>query len=161
MANYIFKETQKFNKLWIWLLLAFVAGIVFYSSFSLEEVRYTDILIPLGIVGLVFVLFLSLTLKTTIDYQSLSFSYFPFIRKRKYGFEEIESLVLKEYNSLWKYGGWGIRYNFDSWAYNTGGRFGFMVKTKEKKFLIGTHKPEEAKKAIELFIAYKTQNYGS
>ncbi|MCH6234777.1 hypothetical protein [Cognataquiflexum rubidum] len=161
MANYTFKETQRFNQLWIWMLLVFVAGVVFFSAFSLEEVKYSDIMIPMGIIGLVFALFLSLTLKTTIDSHSLSFSYFPFVRNRKYNFKEIESMELKEYNSLWEYGGWGIRYNFDSWAYNTGGKFGIMVKTKNKKFLIGTHKPEEAKKAIAMFKDYQTKNYGS
>lgn len=161
MGNYIFKETQRFAQLWVWMLLIFLTGIVFFSAFSLEEIKYSDILIPMGIIGLVFVLFLALTLKTTIDSDSLSFSYFPFIRIRKYGFEEIESMELKEYNSLWEYGGWGLRYNFDSWAYNTGGKFGFMVKTKNKKFLIGTHKPEEATKAVAMFEAYKSNNHGS
>jgi len=161
MANYTFKETQRFNQLWIWMLLVFVAGVVIFSAYSLEEVKYSDIMIPMGIIGLVFALFLSLTLKTTIDSHSLSFSYFPFVRNRKYNFKEIESMELKEYNSLWEYGGWGIRYNFDSWAYNTGGKFGIMVKTKNKKFLIGTHKPEEAKKAIAMFKDFQTKNYGS
>lgn len=161
MSNLIFKETQRFTQLWIWMLLVFVAGIVFFSAFSLEEIKYSDILIPMGIIGLVFTLFLALTLKTTIDSYSLSFSYFPFVWKRKYNFKEIESMELKEYNSLWEYGGWGIRYNFDSWAYNTGGRFGFMVKTKDKEFLLGTHKPEEAKKAVAVFKVYKSKNHGS
>lgn len=161
MSNLIFKETQRFTQLWIWMLLVIVAVIVFFSAFSLEEIKYSDILIPMGIIGLVSTLFLALTLKTTIDSYSLSFSFFPFVWKRKYNFKEIESMELKEYNSLWEYGGWGIRYNFDSWAYNTGGRFGFMVKTKDKEFLLGTHKPEEAKKAVAVFKVYKSKNHGS
>lgn len=161
MGNYIFKETQRFTQLWIWMLMVFVAGIVFFRAFSLEEINYSDILIPMGAIGLVFTLFLALTLKTTIDSHSLSFSYFPFIRKRKYNFTEIESMELIEYNSLWEYGGWGIRFNFDSLAYNTGGRFGIKVKTKDKKFLLGTHKPVEAKKAIAMFKAFQTKKYGS
>jgi hypothetical protein len=160
MANYIFKETQRFTQKSIWLLLVFVTGVVLFSAY-MKELNFSDIMIPMGIIGLVFVLFLLLTLKITIDSESLSFSYFPFVRKRKFNFSEIESLELKEYNSLWEYGGWGLRYNFDSWAYNTGGKFGFMVKTKDKKFLLGTHKPEEAQKAIAMFEAYKSQKHGS
>ena len=38
MSNLIFKETQRFTQLWIWMLLVFVAGIVFFSGFSLEEI---------------------------------------------------------------------------------------------------------------------------
>lgn len=161
MTNLIFKETQRFTQLWIWMLLVIVAVIVLISIINLEDLDLSDKLIPIGIVGLVLVLFLLLTLKTTIDSKSLSFSYFPFIRKRKYNFKEIESIELIEYNSLWEYGGWGLRYNFDSWAYNTGGRFGFMVKAKDKKFLLGTHKPEEAQKAVAMFEAYKSKNHGS
>lgn len=161
MEDNTFKETQRFNQLWIWIPLVLIAGIVLFSTFSLEEVEYSDLLIPMGIIGLVFLLFLSLTLITRIDSESLSFSYFPFVKNRKYNFREIESMELKEYMSLWEYGGWGIRYNFDSWAYNTGGRFGVLVKTKDKKFLLGTHKPEEAKKAIAVFQEYKSRNHGS
>ncbi|MCH6201072.1 hypothetical protein MMU07_15910 [Aquiflexum sp. LQ15W] len=161
MKDYSFKETQKFNQLWIWIPLVLIAGIVFFSPYGLEEVKYIDLLIPMGIIGLVFALFLSMVLKTTIDTNSLAFSYFPFIRKRKYNFKEIESMELKKYNSPWEYGGWGIRYNFDSWAYNTGGKFGILVKTKDKKFLLGTHKPEEAKIAIGVFEEYKSRNHGS
>lgn len=161
MSNLIFKETQRFTQLWIWMLLVIVAVIVLLSIINLEDLDLSDKLIPIGIVGLVFVLFLSLTLKTTIDSKSLSFSYFPFIRKRKYNFKEIESMELIEYNSLWEYGGWGLRYNFDSWAYNTGGKFGIKVRTKDKEFLLGTHKPEEAKKAVAVFKDYKSKNHGS
>jgi hypothetical protein len=161
MATYIFKETQRFSKLWIWVLLAFSAGIVLLSVFNPIESNINDIWIPLGIIGFVFLLFLSLSLKTRIDSTSLSFSYFPFIGERKYSFQDIVAMELKEYNSLWEYGGWGIRYNFEYWVYNTGGRFGIIVKTKDKKFLIGTHKPEEAKKALAMFEEYKSQNHGS
>jgi hypothetical protein len=161
MKPFIFKETQKFTQLWIWMLLVVVAVIVLLSIINLEDLDLSDKLIPSGIVGLVFVLFLSLTIKTTIDSKSLSFSYFPFVGKKTFGFNDIETMALIEYNSLWEYGGWGIRYNFDSWAYNTGGKFGIMVTTKDKKFLLGTHKSEEAKKAIEMFEAYKSNNHGS
>jgi hypothetical protein len=161
MSNYIFKETQRFNQLWIWMLLAFSAGIVFFAVFNPNESGPGDLWIPIGIIGLLFVLFISLTLTTRIDSDSLSFSYFPFVSKRKYFFKDIESMELKKYNSLWEYGGWGLRYNFDSWAYNTGGRFGIVVKTKDKKFLLGTHKPDEAKKAVAMFEAYKSKDHGS
>jgi len=164
MRNYTFKETQKFNQLWIWMLLVFVIGITVYSSFYLSPSDPSfelEKLIPFGIVSLVILLFISLKLETRIDSDSSVFSYFPLIRKRKYDFNKIESMEFIVYNSLWEYGGWGIRINFDSWSYNTGGKFGIMVKTKDKKFLIGTHKPEEAKKAIALFDAFKSKNHGS
>lgn len=163
MAAYVFKETQKFTQTWIWAIILLVDGISVWALFFENPTKTTqgwENLAPLAILLLVNALFLSLTLKTQINSTSLSFSFFPFIRERKFQVNEIESLELTEYNSLLQYGGWGIRYNFDSWTYNTGGKFGIMVKTKSKKFLLGTHKPEEARKAIEQFLATKSQNHG-
>jgi hypothetical protein len=65
-------------------------------------------------------------------------------------------MELIEYNGLWEYGGWGIKWNGDSWSYTTGGKWGILVKTQDKKFLIGTQKPEEAKQAIAQFLAFKS-----
>ena len=163
MATYVFKETQKFTQIWIWAIILLVDGISVWTLFFGNHLKPTEGWENLGIwtiLLLVNALFLSLTIKTQINSTSLSFSFFPFIRERKFHFNEIESLELTEYNSLMQYGGWGFRYNLDYWVYNTGGKFGIMVKTKSKKFLLGTHKPEEARKAIEQFLAIKSQNHG-
>lgn len=163
MSHYLFKETQKFRQIWIWAILFGATAISIWGIFFTESSKPTEgweKAVPLGVLLLVNSLFLSLKLKTRIDSESLSFSYYPFIRERKYKFKEIQSMELIEYNSLLKYGGWGIRYNWDSWAYNTGGRFGIIVKTKDKKFLLGTHKPEEVTKALKLYKEFKSQSDG-
>lgn len=64
-------------------------------------------------------------------------------------------MELVEYNGLWEYGGWGIKWNGDTWSYNTGGKWGVMVKTADKKFLLGTQKPEEVRQVIDRFKAFK------
>jgi hypothetical protein len=119
------------------------------------------IVFPIGILALVNILLFKMELKTRIDQDSLSFRYFPFIKERKYRFEEIDSMDLIEYNGLLEYGGWGIKWNFDSWSYTTGGKHGILVKTKKKKFLLGTQKPAEAQKAIDQFNEFKSQSNGS
>ncbi len=111
-------------------------------------------------VVLVNTLVISLKLKIRIDSNSLSYSYFPFIKTRTYHFEEIESMELIEYNGLMDYGGWGIKWNLDSWSYTTGGKHGIMVKTNKKKFLLGTQMPFEAQKAIDQFTEFKFQSHG-
>jgi hypothetical protein len=162
MADFIFQEIQRFRQIWIWGILILVTGIVVGSFFfSSEETSDWDLAIPLGIIGLVFLLLIKLELKTRIDQDTLSFSYFPFIKKRKYSFEEIISLELKEYNGLLEYGGWGIKWNLDSLSYTTGGKHGILVKTKKKKFLLGTQKPKEAQKAIDQFNEFKSLSHGS
>ena len=164
MANFIFQENQRFRQAWIWVILIGITGISIWRLFFENVPTQADDwekLIPITLLFLVSTLFFSLRLKTRIDHQKLRFSFFPFIKERSYAFEEIVSMEVIEYNSLLKYGGWGIRYNFESWAYNTGGKYGIMVTTESKKFLIGTHKPKEAQKAIAQFIEFKSQAHGS
>ncbi|WP_373523765.1 hypothetical protein [Aquiflexum sp.] len=155
MAKFIFRETQRFNQTWIWAILVLVTGITFYGIFT-QPVEGWDIIIPIIILGLVFMLFVSLQLKTRIDENGLSFSYFPLISQRKYSTDQIKKLELIEYNSLTKFGGWGIRFNFAMWGYNVGGKHGLIVTLKDKKFLIGTQKPEEMQKAIKQFEELKS-----
>lgn len=164
MANFIFQETQRFRQVWIWGILIGVTAISLWAMFFAEPTKPTkgwELAIPIGMLVLIIFLFLKLILKTRIDHVSLSFSYSPFIKERKYRFEDIDSMELIEYNGLLEYGGWGIKWNIDSWAYTTGGKHGFLVKTGNKKFLLGTHKPEEARKALEQFANFKSQSYGS
>lgn len=59
-------------------------------------------------------------------------------------------------NYVFKFGGWGIRYNFAMWEYNVSGNQGLIVTLKDKKFLIGTQKPEEMQKAIKQFKELKS-----
>ncbi|MFL0684683.1 MAG: hypothetical protein ACJLTB_15905 [Algoriphagus aquaeductus] len=162
MANYLFQEAQRIRRFWIWGITILVIGIVL-SSIFLSSGTSLDwgIVFPIGILALVYILLFKMELKTRIDQDSLSFSYFPFIKERKYRFEEIDSMDLIEYNGLLEYGGWGIKWNLDSWSYTTGGKHGILVKTKKKKFLLGTQKPAEAQKAIDQFNEFKSQSNGS
>jgi hypothetical protein len=159
MAKIVFQETQRFRQIWIWALLLGVTGISLGSIFFMEReapLAFSDITFPIGMLLLLNLLFLSFTLSTRIEEDCLSFRFFPFTRWRSYHLDEIDAMELVEYNGLWEYGGWGIKWNGDSWSYTTGGKWGILVKTQDKKFLIGTQTPEEAKKAIAQFLAFKS-----
>ena len=159
MAKVVFQETQRFRQIWIWALILGISGFSISSLFLLEDkapLALGDLAFPIGMILILNILFLSFTLTTRIEADSLSYRFFPFTRWRTFRFEEIEAMELREYNGLWEYGGWGIKWNGDSWSYTTGGKWGILVKTRGKKFLIGTHKPEEAKQAIAQFLAFKS-----
>jgi hypothetical protein len=159
MAKIVFQETQRFRQIWIWAILLGVTGISLGALFFMERdapLDFSDIVFPIGMLLLLNLLFLSFKLSTRIKEDRLSFRFFPFTRWRSYRFEAIDAMELVEYNGLWEYGGWGIKWNGDSWSYTTGGKWGILVKTRGKKFLIGTHKPEEAKQAIAQFLAFKS-----
>ena len=154
-----FQETQRFRQIWIWALILGISGFSVSSLFLLEDkapLTFGDLAFPLGMILLLNILFLRFTLTTRILANSLSYRFFPFTRWRTFRFEEIESMELREYNGLWEYGGWGIKWNGDSWSYTTGGKWGILVKTSDKKFLLGTQQPEQVKQVIAEFNARKS-----
>lgn len=164
MADYIFKESQRFNQLLIWIPIGSVTLFIIGLGLLLPDnsVGWVDKVVPFLILGAVIMFLFSLRLDIRIDSNSLQYKYPPLINNwRKYKFEDMEQIELRKYNSFLEFGGWGIRYNFDYWLYTTGGKFGLLISTKNKKFMLGTHKPEEAQKAIEQFRKFKLENNGS
>ena len=164
MAKLIFNETQRFRQVWIWAILLGITGIVggamTYQLINDPQTSLGELIFPVGLLLFINGLFFSMRLTTRFDSSSLTFSYFPFLIQRKYKWMEIESMEFIEYNGLIEYGGWGIKWNGDCWSYTTGGTHGILIKTKDKKFLLGTQKPEEAKQAIAQFNEQKS-SYGS
>lgn len=159
MTQVLFQETQRFRQIWIWALILGISGVSLSSLFFLEDkppLNFGDLAFPIGMILLLNLLFLSFTLTTRVEGDSLSYRFFPFTRWRTFRFEEIETMELVEYNGLWEYGGWGIKWNGDSWSYTTGGKWGIMVKTRNKKFLLGTQKPEQVRQVLELFQSRKS-----
>jgi hypothetical protein len=159
MTKVIFQETQRFRQIWIWALILGISGFSVSSLFLLEDkapLSFVDLAFPIGMILLLNILFLSFTLSTRIEADSLSYRFFPFTRWRTFRFEEIEALELVEYNGLWEYGGWGIKWNGDTWSYTTSGKWGIIVKTTDKKILLGTQKPEEVRQVINEFKARKS-----
>lgn len=159
MKQVPFQETQRFRQIWIWALILGISGFSISSLFLLEDkapLTFGELAFPIGMILLLNILFLSFTLTTRIVANSLSYRFFPFTRWRTFRFEEIESMELREYNGLWEYGGWGIKWNGDSWSYTTGGKWGILVKTSNKKFLLGTQQPEQVKQVIAEFNTYKS-----
>lgn len=164
MAKLIVNETQQFRQIWIWAILlgVSVAGIASasYKVSTQPSLSLLNIITPLTLLVLVNALFYSLKLTTRITDSSLSFRFFPFIGNRTYRFEDLESMEIISYNGLKEFRGWGIKWNGNYWSYTTGGTHGILIKTKDKKFLLGTQKPEEVKQAIAQFNEQKSR-YGS
>ena len=146
MAKVVFQEIQRFRQIWIWVLILGISTFSIGSLFFLEDkapLTLMDLAFPIGMVLLLNVLFLSFTLSTRMEEDSLSYRFFPFTRWRTFRNEEVQTMELVEWNG-------------DTWSYTTGGKWGILVQTKKKKILLGTQTPEEAKKAIAQFLALKS-----
>ena len=165
MATPIYNETQRFRQIWIWAILlgvtALVMGAMVNKLLNDPQATLVELIFPVVLLLLINGLFFSMRLTTRIDASSLTFSYFPFLSQRKYDWTIIESMELITYNGLVDYGGWGIKWNGECWSYTTGGKWGILVRTSTKKFLLGTHHPEKVKEVISYFMEIKSSSNGN
>lgn len=142
-----FKEKQKFNQWWLWLILLATLCIPLYLAFT-ESLKLSDpafwvfTLISFGFI-LLFALF---QLTTTITTQSIQVIFFPFVSKM-IDKNEIDSIQVINYGFV---GGWGIRlWTKYGTVYNVKGNIGLHVQLKNgKQFLIGTQNEGELKEFI-------------
>ena len=163
MAKIYFKEEQKFNQWWIWLLIAVCCGIwiwQFVQQIIMGKPFGNNPMSDLGVILtgifpiLVLLLFRLLKLETLIDEEGIKCRFMPFQRKYKTFLPlDIAKYEVKKYNPLMEYGGWGIRYGRKGTAYNVRGNMGLYLELKNKKnFLIGTQTPDSLRYAMEKMI---------
>ncbi len=162
MPNKIFEESQRFDQPWAWVIIfgtyipVHIWGIKdIMIEYSKGGDRWTSETFIAAIVGLVLLNFLLVfffmsKLETRIDSVGIQFRYPPIINSwRKISFKENQSVRVIKY-SPWTYGGWGIKYSWNGWAYNVRGNKGIMINKKNgKQILIGTQEMMDAKAAIE------------
>ena len=146
MSYPIFKETQKFNHVWMWIvLLAASAVMIFiaikgiYVQLMLGESYGTNpapnsVLLITSIVSLVVgigmpILFYFVKLETDYTVDGIRITFPPFIRKAKqFNWDEIDEATIRKYKPIMEYGGWGIRHGLKGKAYNTSGNMGLQLK---------------------------------
>ncbi len=151
-----FKEEQKFNQWWLWLILipmGVLPLIGIYKQLILGEKLgdnpMSDIsllifsIIMFSLVGL----FLIMKLKTSIDKNGINMHFFPFIKK-SVDWQQIKNVKVVNYGFV---GGWGIRlWTKYGTVYNMKGNKGLTIELLNgKNFLIGTQKPEELTAMLE------------
>jgi hypothetical protein len=179
MKSPYFKEEQKFKQAWMWLIIIpSVVGTLVYFSFAFnkqiingEPVGNNPIsdtgLIILGsftillMLGLT-MLFYKMRLKVEVDRTGIHFTYPPMILKNKSILKpEIESYIIREYNPIMEYGGWGVKQSSMKWgkAYNVSGNTGMQLYLKDgKKVLFGTQRPDAFEKAVARMMSTDTLN---
>ena len=163
-----FKEVQRFKIWWAWLtviafnllfMYAIVQQVFFEKSFGTKPAP-DFVLIIIEISSLLFLFFLfSIKLKTSITHTGIYYRFYPFqFKEILIEWHELKDAYLREYNSLYEYGGWGLRTGTEKTgrAINTSasGNVGLQLKFNDGKLLlIGTSKPDEIKLIIDAVIA--------
>ena len=154
-------EEQRFTQCWLFLMLgALFIGILY--TFLIQDPSREALLpmaIGLLIIGLVFILIISLRLKTRIDNTGIIayFSPFGFSRKR-FSWNDVEECYIRKYSAIREFGGRGFRVKRKKKAYTVAGNRGIQIRTKSKKaFLIGTQRPIDVKTVINYYINRKKE----
>jgi hypothetical protein len=145
-----FTEIQRFNQWWIWLLLAGLFLIPFYSIYK-EFIKTTKSelsafdnpgwIIMTFAIAMLILFMTSLRLTTSIDEDKIHIRFSP-LTSKTFEWNDIKSAELIKYGFV---GGWGIRlWTKYGTVYNVKGDMGLAIHMKNgKKYVIGTQKVEE------------------
>lgn len=163
----VFIEKQRFNQLWLILLIIISAivpiGIIMGTylkdptSFSASELA-----LVLGVIiiasGLIFVF----KLNTRIDEKGIYYKFFPFhIKYKTIEWNEVDNAYIRTYDAISEYGGWGLKggalwNKSKGTAINVSGDIGIQLELKNgKKLLIGTQKKEQVESILKTYKKVK------
>jgi len=168
--NIIFHETQKFNQVWLWFAVLFIAGLLWYGvikqlvfniPFGSKPKSDAVLLILWIILGIALpAFFYSLKLITKVRSDGLYIRFFPLhFSFRRIPLDELKRYEVRTYRPIWEYGGWGIRWGLKGKAYNVSGNRGVQLEfLNRKRLLIGSQKPEELVNAIDLVLRKRDKN---
>ena len=142
----IFKEEQRFNQLWliVLLLVSIMVPIAIIISEYIENPSSFSISELISIIGVMIlasgIIFL-FKLNTRIDEKGIHYKFFPLHWSFKtINWSQIDNAYVKTYNPIGEYGGWGLRGGF-FWnkskgkAINVSGDVGIQIKLKSGKKL--------------------------
>jgi hypothetical protein len=153
--EYLYKERQRFNQWWLWLILIginVISIVVSWNNISAHGLTLANS-IRIVITLLLLLCFFSLRLETKINEQGIEVRFFPFhLSFIKISWKEIASVEVRKYSPIGEYGGWGIKYGFSKAgkAYNVSGNKGIqLVLNDGSRLLIGTNKEEEVAKVLK------------
>lgn len=162
-----FNEVQRFKTRWAWLaviafnilfIYAIVQQVIIGKAFGPEPAPdYVLIIIEAGLLFLLLFLF-SIKLKTKITDAGIYYRFYPFQFKETFiEWHELKDAYLREYNSFYEYGGYGIRTGTERTgkAINTSasGKNGLQLQFNNGKLLlIGTKKPEQIQSILDAVI---------
>ena len=164
--NVLFQEQQRFANKFFWtvsLLLtclfvyAFIQQVIFHHPFGHKPMTTRGLISALFFLVFINVLFFNFKLRTTITREAILIRLSPFhIFTKKFEWNQVFEIVVREYNPRIEYSGWGLRgfKNIDfqkstekktkkKWAIE-------LIFHNGQNLLIGTFHPVEAQNAINL-----------
>jgi hypothetical protein len=160
----LYREIQHFRQIWVWALVLFISLLAIYGlvqqliinkPFGNNPAPDIVLLITAIILGLGLPIFLYTTnLSTKVHADGLYIRFFPFhLSFRRIAANDIKGFEVRTYSPIREYGGWGIRFGRKGKAYNVSGNRGVQLELSDgKQLLIGSQKPEELAKALNITL---------
>jgi hypothetical protein len=154
MKNILFKETQRFNSWYVWLIIVVCTVFSIYPIINSIQsgISFSNgQLFGLFVLVAVLLLFILLKLETEIKEEGIHVRFFPFHLKPKfYAWETIATLEIVKFSPLMDFGGWGIRWGRKGKCYTVKGNKGLQIVFKNgDRLLIGTQNPKEKERIIQ------------
>ena len=159
----IYIEEQRFNQTWLLLGLAIafiVVGFPIIKNWNtISQGSFLEIMANFGgflIILFVVLLFKFFKLKTRIDEKGIYYQYLPFhFSYRFLPWNSISKCYIRNYNAIFEYGGWGLKFSFTKHrgeSFTVKGNIGLQIALLNgKKILIGTQKKEEIQRVIDTY----------
>jgi hypothetical protein len=144
----MFEEHQSFRQPWLWAMMLGILGVMLVLALLAPEPGTVPWLLVCLVLAVALLLY-SVRMSVRVDRQAVRISFFPLWHKTV-SLTDIVCWEARTYRPLLEYGGWGIRYGFDSgWAYNIRGNRGVQLELANgKRILIGSQRAEELARAI-------------
>ncbi|HUU74761.1 MAG TPA: DUF6141 family protein [Methanoregulaceae archaeon] len=159
-----FYEAQRFRQIWVWILVGFIAILMWYSFFQqivlgepfgnnpAPDLMLSIFLVIFGIGLPVWLLVMKLEIK--VERGALFFRMFPVHPGWKsVPAREISSVMAVTYKPFREYGGWGIRFGKQGIAYTVSGDRGVLIMLKnDTSFLLGSGRSEDLEMTLRLML---------
>jgi hypothetical protein len=148
-TSVLFHEEQQFRQPWIWALLLLISAAMLAVAFTHHSFWFALVVLLLdtAIAGFMY----SLKLTTEVNQDGVCVRFFPLWVRQTIPFSDIARYEARRYRPILEYGGWGVRYGWKGKAYNVRGNRGVQLYLRSgKRLLIGSQRPEELARAIEV-----------
>jgi hypothetical protein len=161
MDTAAFRETQRMRRWWVWMIVAgmvtvailMIPQLIFPAPQQVFTPAYPTVLFSIItlIILLLILLIFTARLETRINDSGVHYLYFPFYLKfRSLRWEEIDEIIVRDYNPIREFGGWGIRGTRSNRALTVSGKHGLQLILKNgRRLFIGTQKPDELLAVIQ------------
>lgn len=163
----VYSEVQRFNQWWIYALLglvviveivamgnALVQQLVHNKPWGTKPMSDAELISSAILAFIALFLAIGVILTCHLDLRiytdGIYFRYFPFHwAYRKVSWNELDSISCRTYKPLIEYGGWGIRWNFKSWAYTVRGNECIELRQGNARVILGTCQLQNVRSALQ------------